>query len=429
MKYKLLFLAIYTIATGLLYAGGFNLYEFGARASSMGGTGVAYPWDASTIFYNPSGIAFLEGTQFYGGLDLVTSKAKFTGNQPILGGTEHETKENWFTPIHFYFSQKFNEKLAAGIGVANPFGLGVEWKDDFPGRIISRSSEIISFYVSPVVAYALSEGLSVSGGLDVVFSRVELKRRTYIFDSPGSIGYEVAEVTLKGGSDVGVGFTASLMYKSEKGGIGFMYRHKVKQKFKDGDATFEIFQDLSVPNTVAIATGALIDQNVSTELTYPNIAVAGIYHKPFDWFGYEINVNWFGWSTVDQLVLNFSAEDPDDQLPTQTVHLNYSDSWQLRVGVNFKPTEKLDIYGGYIYDITPQPIESVGPLLPDANRSDFSIGAGYAMGKFRVDAGAMLVNFEERSTVEDGEGKNDNGFDGTYNSLANLYFLSLGFNL
>ena len=41
----------------------------------------------------------------------------------------------------------------------------------------------------------------------------------------------------------------------------------------------------------------------------------------------------------------------------------------------------------------------------------------------------MYVDIGERTTVEDGVGKNDNGFNGTYNSNANLYFLSIGYSI
>ena len=84
---------------------------------------------------------------------------------------------------------------------------------------------------------------------------------------------------------------------------------------------------------------------------------------------------------------------------------------------------------GYIYDKTPQPIESVSPLLPDDTRNDYTVGIGYKNGNFRVDGGYMYVDIGERTTVEDGVGKNDNGFNGTYNSNANLYFISFGYSI
>jgi len=253
MRKGILAFALSLLAASSLYASGFHIYEFGGRASAMGGAVVARAWDSSTAFFNPAGIAFVDGTRFYGGVTLIFPQSKFVGAAPIFDGTIHKTVDNTFTPIGLYFTHKFNDKFAAGISVTNPFGLGVEWKDDFPGRFLSKNVVVESFYVSPVVAYKLSPEFSVGLGVDVVFSKILLERNVAIFDSPGSMGYEVGEAKLEGSSDPAVGFSISAMYKGEKLGAGFLYRHSVENKFNDGDATFTIYDNLSVPNAGEIA--------------------------------------------------------------------------------------------------------------------------------------------------------------------------------
>lgn len=409
--------------TGMLMGGGFNIYEFGARSSTLGGAVVAQAYDASTIFYNPSGLAFLPGTNFYGGTTLITSNSKFSGAMPTWGGVEAETKSQLFTPIGVYFSHHFSEKFAAGVGVTNPFGLGVKWANDFPGDYISRKSEIVSFYFSPVFAYRLTQELSIGGGPDIVYSSVDLIQGLYPFKGPGSTGPEVGEAELKGNSGIGVGFSASVMYKTKRAAIGFLYRHQVKNTFDDGTAKFTYDENAADQNALAFAKLNIKDQKVSTEVTYPNFLSLGAYYLLTPKFGVEVDVMWFRWKVVDELVLDFET------LPTAVLLLNYDNSWQVRAGAHFEATEQLSLRVGFIYDQSPQPIESVGPLLPDANRNDFSFGIGYNFGRVQADAGYMLVNFLERSTIEDGVGKNENSFDGTYNSDANLFFLSLGINL
>ena len=68
-------------------------------------------------------------------------------------------------------------------------------------------------------------------------------------------------------------------------------------------------------------------------------------------------------------------------------------------------------------------------MLPDNDRNDFSFGLGYTRNNMKFDVGYMVVLFGERSTVENGVGMNDNGFDGTYSSVANLFFISYGINI
>ena len=77
------------------------------------------------------------------------------------------------TPIGIFFTYQFNESMYAGIGVTNPFGLGLKWREeDFPGRSIAYNTDLRSFYISPVFAYKIMDELSASVGLDIVFGNI-----------------------------------------------------------------------------------------------------------------------------------------------------------------------------------------------------------------------------------------------------------------
>lgn len=399
-------------------AGGFGLYEFGAAASALGGAVVANPMDASTIFYNPAGMAFLNGNQFYGGVTFITASNKWTGAAPIFTGQEHESKAALHYPIGFYYAHQINEDFSAGIGLTNPFGLGLAWEDDFPGRGISKDVDLKSFYFSPVVSYKVMDGLSVSGGLDLVISTVYLERSAYLFDSEGSPGIEAANSKLEATSELGIGFTFSALYKTEKLGIGFLYRHSVENKFSDGEATFDIYDTYAA----GTASALLVDQTGKTSMTFPSFFSIGAHYMVLDKLGIEVDYMYYNWSVFDELVLEF-----DDPRLNQVVPEDYENSGQIRIGAHYDLTDALQVRVGYINDKSPQPLHSVSPLLPDSDKNDYSIGLGYKTGNMKFDAGYMLVDFGERSTVEDGVGKNENGFDGTYASVANLFFFSFGY--
>jgi long-chain fatty acid transport protein len=421
MKVKLLSIVIIFLMVGWAGAGGFELYEFGAASSAMAGATVARTWDASTVFYNPSGIAFLEdGAHFYGGVTLITAINKYTGAEPIFSDEQHTSVDRIHTPIGIYFSYQFNESIYGGIGVTNPFGLGLEWEEDFPGRSIAYNTDLKSFYVSPVIAYKLMDDLSVSAGLDVVFGNITLQRYVRMFDSEGSPGLEAAKSTIEGTSKPAYGFTASLQYRGENLGLGFLYRHSVENKLENADATFEYLDTYAQ----LVAENNLVNQKVNSGITFPSFFSVGLYYKFFESFGAEFDFMWYKWSVFDELVLEF--EDPN--IGTLAIPEGYQNSIQFRLGLHYDFAENWRLRGGYIYDESPQPIESVSPLLPDNDRHDFAIGLGYTLDKWQFDAGYMLVDFGERSTVENGEGKNHDGFDGTYASIAHLFFVSFGYH-
>lgn len=425
MRKGLILLWLSFLGASSLQASGFNLYEFGGRGSAMGGAMVARAWDGSTIFYNPAGLAFLQGTQFYGGTTLIFPNTRFVGAFPIYDSQVHKTKYAYFTPIGAYFSHKFTEKLGAGIGVTNPFGLGVEWHDSFSGRTVSRNSQLQSFYISPVVAYQITPNLSIGGGPDFVLTKVTLEKSVTMFDVPEAWkGYEIGEVALTGTSKLALGFTASAMYRTEKLGLGFLYRHSIHNEFNDGDADFTLYDQLSVPNLAAlIPQNTLRDQKANTAIDFPNFLSTGVYYKFTKKFGVEADYMWFNWSVFKEIKLDF-VEDMLDQTITE----NYGDSWQFRLGAHYEVTDALSLRAGYVYDKTPQPVDSVSPLLPDNTRNDFTFGFGYNFGALQLDFGYMLVDFGERSTVENGVGKNRDGFNCAYNSRADLIYGSVGIN-
>lgn len=420
---------ILLIFSSLSFGAGFGLYEFGARASTLGGAVVAQSFDASSIFYNPAGLALQKGTQFYGGVTLINPQNRYIGpNIPVVPGSSDkiwESEDRLHTPLGIYFSHSFSEKLAAGIGLTNPFGLGLEWSENFPGRFVSKNVDLKSYYISPVVSYRITPQLSVGGGVDIVYSTVKLNQNilfAFPNDPTTEPGVEVGEIVLEGNSKIAMGFAASLLYKIEKLSLGFLYRHQVKNEFEEGDANITLF---NTPYKSFLENqGLFVDQNASTEITYPSFISVGVHYLFTEKLGVEFDYMWYKWEVFDELELKFDKSELNT-----TVRENYSNSSQVRVGVHYSLTEALEVRGGYIYDQTPQPKASMSPLLPDNDRNDLSIGVGYQLNNMRFDVGYMRVDFGERSTLEDGKGLQYENFNGTYASLAHLFFFSYGITL
>jgi long-chain fatty acid transport protein len=233
---------------------------------------------------------------------------------------------------------------------------------------------------------------------------------------------EAGAAKLEGTSELAVGFSIGLQYQMEKLRLGALYRHSIDNKFEKGDVTFvrNTFADSTIQ---AIVDNNMKDQNAKTSITYPAFISIGAHYQLLEALGVELDAMWYQWSVFDELVLDFDNDNLDKTIPE-----DYKDAWQIRVGAEYKCEKGVAFRLGYIYDPTPQPIESVGPMLPDDNRHDFSIGLGYTLNNMQFDAGYMFVDIGERTTVEDGVGKNHYGFNGTYNSLAQLAFISFGIN-
>jgi long-chain fatty acid transport protein len=107
--------------------------------------------------------------------------------------------------------------------------------------------------------------------------------------------------------------------------------------------------------------------------------------------------------------LNFA----DPAISTR-IRENWHDALSLRIGAEWRKSEKLALRGGWYYDESPQPTQAVDPLLPDTDRNGLSRGVGFNVGGLHLDAYGLVLIVSERST----RGTSLRGYDGTYASSA-----------
>jgi len=86
--------------------------------------------------------------------------------------------------------------------------------------------------------------------------------------------------------------------------------------------------------------------------------------------------------------------------------------------------------GGYVRDTTPQPIQSVSPILPDSDRNDYSLGLRYKLTNWDFNFAYMAVIGEDRTNIVDGRSAAGSPTypTGTYKSLANIFGVSAGYH-
>ena len=403
-------------------AAGFAIFEQGARGMGFAGAFTAQANDPSAIFHNAAGIGFLKGKQLYLGGTLIRPTSDFTGANPFPGaGVTEKGDVGLLVPPSAYYTQRFSDTLVLGVGFFTPFGLKTQWAepDRYTGRYISQLAELKGFSLNPTLAYKLADRLSVGVGVDVRFSSVTLQRRVPFVNPFTQKVVDVAEVRLESNTNTGVGFNLGLLAKpSESFSIGVAYRHKVKVDY-DGSATFT---KLSTGNAQvdALVAGALPAGGVglTTGIEFPGLLSGGIAYTWNDWT-IEGDVNWYQWSTFDQIDLTFEGLPNLDR----TIVEDYKSSMQYRVGLERRLNDRWLVRGGYFFDESPAPVESVSPLLPDASRHGICLGGTWQSGRVRVDAGSWYVISKERST----EGMSRDRYDGTYKSKAVTFGLSLGY--
>lgn len=408
-------LLVPTLAT----AAGYGIYEQGAAAIGMGGAYVASAHDASAQFYNPAAMLGLEGKQLSLGGTWLTTRTSFAGVSPFPGnGVTEKMKSGNFFPPTFYWTNRLSPRLAYGVGLNAPFGLGVEWQDPstFTGRERVTKAQLQSIDGSFNLAWAAKPNLWLAAGANARYAKVELNNIATFLTSGGA-PVNVSSAKLTSDYTPGYGYHLALLAKPAKNvRLGANYRSEIRVKIDDGSAAFTQILTGNTALDAAVAAGLPANQGVKTELVFPASYAIGLAWDPSPEWTYEIDGVFTKWSAFDKLTLTF----PTTSSLNKTLQEDYRDQAAVRVGVEHRLATYTYRFG-YYFDAAAAPPESVTPLLPDASRHGVTVGYGKTFGSWSFDAYNLFLFVEKRST----EGVERDGYNGTYKSYVN----ALGANL
>jgi long-chain fatty acid transport protein len=400
-------------------AAGFGIFEQGSRAMGMGMAFTAQADDPSALFYNAGGLAFFDETEFAVGFTHIRStEAEFqrAGSSTV---EEQETLAEF--PPHAYWIQPINEAFRFGLGIESPFGLVTEWQnpDDFSGRFLSTRAALRAIDVNPSIGWRVTPKLGLGFGAIARFSDVEYDRHVPVTIPPFGT-FDVGRVALESDMESGYGFNFGVLHRyNDSFSWGFSYRSKVEVEY-GGSARFTQIPTGIPPIDAAVRAQIPFDQDldVETEIEFPDMASLGFNVALTARTRMEVDVNWTGWSSFDELPVTFVGIPP----LSSTIPQGWDDAMNYRLGFQWTAPLGDEWRFGYVFDETPQPDEAVSPLLPDADRNGFSVGYGHQFNATRLDLAVMYLPFDERTTSTQ-----HNGLNGTYNTTAWLFGATLGF--
>lgn len=379
-------------------AAGFALIE--QNASGMGNAyagAAAIAEDASTIFFNPAGMTYIQGTQAVGAIHLIKPNADFNNQGSVaaagkpLGDEGPDAGDLAFVP-NFYYKRDLTDSIAFGLGINAPFGLKTEYDKEWLGRFQADMSELKTINFNPAIAFKINDQLSLGFGISAMWAEATLTR---------AVNFPVAtqgSVKIKG-DDWGFGYNLGAIYQAAADTrIGVAYRSKVEQHL-DGDAKFR--------RPTGIPFAAAPDGDVTADVSLPaSLSFSAFSHLNDQW---ELmgDVTWTRWSQFERLAVYRNS----GALLTQTIE-NWENTMRYSVGVNYLYSDTIKLRAGLAYDEEAIKDEFRTARIPGNDRKWVSLGASYTMSpgsKFDIGYSHLFIS---DATIDDDQNTLAKGFNG-----------------
>lgn len=358
-------------------AEGFALQDWSSRGAALAGGLVARGGDAASVAYNPAAITELEGTQILFGGEFINPINTVVG---VNGESKHSETKNYVAP-HGYITHKVNDKISVGLGAFSRFGLGNDYGSAFFVPNSVYDVELITFTVSPVVAWRVNDNLSLGFGLELAYADVDFNKRVNIPSSPmGSINTRMGMT----GDAWSPAFNLSIHYRfNDQWKAGFVYR---------SHTDFDLEGELSSP----IFPGVKL--NGDATLYTPDSYTLALAYYPMPELSFEAQVQYNTWSRFSNLTINvpqlstFTHGILPSSLPDQK---DWRDTWFFSLSTEYQVLDWLTLRGGVSYETSPVREEYADFIAPAHGRWKYGVGLGFAYDKWTLDVGYVYHDILE----------------------------------
>jgi long-chain fatty acid transport protein len=210
LKIRIIFIIIFLLPALLLqnnYAAGIELTNIGSRATALGGNYRSIANDWSAMYWNPAGLAFMEGWSVGMSLEYVMLRPEFKAGASqyyiLNGGADFRPFSATYQttrggePLNFLvpsFGVSYSDgNWAYGLGLWVSMGLGTKWdlldtsgsktgnggyNAAYPKFEYENYMQVIDLH--PTVSYKINDQLSAGIGISILFGKVEIRRPAYL---------------------------------------------------------------------------------------------------------------------------------------------------------------------------------------------------------------------------------------------------------
>ncbi|MBK8174555.1 MAG: outer membrane protein transport protein [Rhodospirillales bacterium] len=378
------------VAAGLLiatnaHAGGLFLYEMATPDLGTASAGRAAAADnAATAFGNPAGMTRLDQSQMLVGIQPGYGISHFDkDNETTVSGGNGGNALGFIPGLAGYYVYSATPDLKFGLSLGSDFGLSSRYQSQWSGRYYAQQEQIITLGAFPVAAYRINPWLSIGGGAQIIYGK--LNSKTGINDAldGGDASIDISS------HDVGYGGIAGILVEPAEGTrFGVTYTSQVKLDFNEKPTT----NNLGPLLTDALNDSGLTGAKVNLGLTIPNQVMVSGYHELTDTVAIMGNVVWQQWSQFGQPTIEVDSTTSRKA----TANLNYDDTWGFALGSAYKFEPGWTWSLGVAFDTSPISTKERSPALPLDQQVRVGTGLQYALNERMTIGGAYeYVNLGE----------------------------------
>ncbi len=348
------------LASATAHAGGLGRpNNISARGVGMGGAWTAWADDATAVWFNPAALSDVE-PQVDVGAEIVIGPRTYT---PVADDGTRGTpqKATVVAPVpsagvvgRFWYNGQPSRFTLAG-GVWNTFGGQVAFEKTGMPALDETQDAVVE--ASAGTAMRISDKLSIGASFRLGVGLFAVKATQMPYD---------ADLKAMG---LGVSMAWGFLFKpTDKVRIGAAWRAPLRIT-TTGDGT-------------VLGASGLEQVSVEHEQVWPQSASLGVGIAPTPQLKLAVQVDWFQWSMVKQLVVQLPGSGNPDQIYRE----DWDDSWTGRVGLDYAVTKAVAVRTGAYYDTNAIPDRSSERQYLDSNKIGLAVGGSYRRGAWRVDA-------------------------------------------
>lgn len=385
----------------VVFSGGYEFGGLGAKAVGMSGAFIGLADDWTAIYWNPAGLAQLEGRGAGSYLEyaIVRGRDENSVANEVIYPTEPSkfTKEKIETEAilpSFGYWQKF-QGFTLGGGIYTPNGNAIDWNDrakDATGADIKASYHTLLFISVGNVSLAkeITDNLSVGAGLNLVYGKFELEaKKSYSSTMPDTFpDYNLANKMEGDGTGL-------------EGVVGFLFRPSAKISI-GGIVRSGSLLELEGEGKGSLNLLAVSEESDYTQrFAYPATCGLGMSYRATPKL--TLTCDWARtyWNSMEEDI------DFDNDTGTEDAHstvllqdknesLDWSNTDRFRIGLEYRPNQAWSLRVGFFTDPSPVPAKGVDiTKLIDVDCKFITLGAGYKRERWQLDLSYAHSSGEE----------------------------------